>query len=307
MYKSKNAIALLITVFFIMAITISIGIGLKHVNEASNEVNSEKLMLQSTLLVEDVLSILNKKSQEYNATDDTTGELFYTIFDEFSFPLVPIGDTDLKVGIELSSARSKFKINSIFENNTSKELLQEYLMSKMVDIQYIDMLEDVMGGIRVDQDYKTEIFYEKRHLFKDKNNYLTSLKNLTEINDFYKKTYHNNKIDIIDFQGIMSFSNSNNYELDLNCASDGVLEILGLSQTDKVDDEKQEISSCSIELCNSFSDEEKNEFASKYNATCTTQKYIDVALKIQQNNQTSTVRFEYDMNQKKGSNFSYDI
>ncbi|MDQ7066928.1 MAG: hypothetical protein Q9M40_02380 [Sulfurimonas sp.] len=61
MKRSKHAIALLITVMFIIVITVAIGVGLKQVNSASFQMKNEKFMYQSRLLIEDILKILSQK------------------------------------------------------------------------------------------------------------------------------------------------------------------------------------------------------------------------------------------------------
>ncbi|RLA73656.1 MAG: hypothetical protein DRG78_22155 [Epsilonproteobacteria bacterium] len=308
MKLKRKAIALLITLFFIMLITISIGIGLKQMKMAAREVKNESFMLQNSVILDDVMQLLNNSKE---LSDINSSEDLQLVFDTVSFPIVPLGNSGIKVGINLSSARTKFNINSIAdENATVKEAFESYLGSKMIEVEYLDMIEDVIVGIRADGNYKTDIFYENKHLFKDEDNYITSLQNLNEINNYYKKTYNNNKIDIINFKNMFSFTKDNNYALDVNCATQESLEILGFVQRDiYIDDEEEVIEDenfCSSVLCDSLTEIQREELAG-YRATCTPQMYIDVVLDIMSDESSATIKFEYNLVTKKGSSFVYEI
>lgn len=311
MIVKRKAIALLITLFFIMMITVSVGIGLKQVNSAAQEVKNDGFILQTSVILDDVMQLLNssKALADVNSSDD-----MQLVFDTVSFPVISLGDTDLKVGINLSSGRSKFNINTIVDENSSvKDAFENYLKTKMINIEYLDMVEDVIVGLRADGQYKTEIVYKMSSLFKDKNNYITSVENLDEINKYYNLTYNDNKIDIINFENLFSFTKDNNYTLDVNCATQTSLEILGLSDKDVyvIEDEEtkdeEEESYCSSELCASL-DESEIEDLAKYRATCTPQLYFNVEIEIaNDSNSSATIKFEYDLVTKKGSNFVYEI
>ena len=59
----RKAIALLITMMFIIAITISVGVGLSYTKRAQNVLKDENFLLQSSIILNDVLTLL-KNSQE---------------------------------------------------------------------------------------------------------------------------------------------------------------------------------------------------------------------------------------------------
>ena len=79
MRQSKNAIALLVTVMFVIVITVAIGFGLKQVNIATQVIKKENFMYQSTLIVEDVLKIL-KTSPDINRLRDSNSSAELNIF-----------------------------------------------------------------------------------------------------------------------------------------------------------------------------------------------------------------------------------
>jgi hypothetical protein len=62
----RNAIALLVTLFFLMLFAVAIGIGLQTTKKATQQLQKEKLLIQSTVIIEDVLQML-KNSQEITA------------------------------------------------------------------------------------------------------------------------------------------------------------------------------------------------------------------------------------------------
>ena len=74
MHSKHGAIALMITLFFIIAISVSLGIALKQVKGVSTEVSKEKFAMQSSIIIDDVLELL-KKSPELQAID-SQGALF---------------------------------------------------------------------------------------------------------------------------------------------------------------------------------------------------------------------------------------
>jgi len=312
MRVAKRGIALLITLFFIISITLAVGIGLKQVNEARSEIEKENFMIQSRVILDDVLKILTKMSKEYSSQNDASGEGFYTFLSESAF--IPFESSGVKTSIEISSARAKLNVNALVDANLStKAALESYFESRMIGLEYVDMLFDVVRGERLEQDYKTNIIYEKPLLFKESNNYISSYENLKEINEFYKLSYHDNKIDKINFKNLFYFTSDNNYSLDLNCMSSSVRDTIWASDVVYVEDEQQneesteQSSNCNVDFCASLSETEKKSLEKKYNATCKPQRHINVVVEVMQNKQSARIVFEYNMDSKKGSNFVYEL
>jgi hypothetical protein len=312
MRSSNRGIALLITLFFIISITLAVGIGLKQVNEARAEIEQENFMIQSSVVLDDVLKILTKMSKEYDVENDADGEGFYTFLEESAF--IPFESSGIKTLISIDSARSKLNINAFADANLStKEALESYFESRMVGLEYVDMLFDVIKGIRVEPPYRTDIVHQRPLLIKDTNNYISSYENLREINEFYKLSYHDNKIDKINFKNLFYFSADSNYSLDLNCISPAAKDVIWASDVVYVEDETQneemleQTTPCSVDFCASLSEEEKSNFNSKYNATCIPQRNINVVVEVMQHKQHAKIMFEYSMDSKKGSNFVYEL
>ena len=121
MRRSRDAIALLITVMFVMVITIAIGIGLSLVKEAAQAVKKEAFLYESSLIVEDVLRILQSSPDVARVGDANSSTELYMLLSSASF--IPFESQGLSVLIRLESARTKFPLNSLTPQKA--ELLQE--------------------------------------------------------------------------------------------------------------------------------------------------------------------------------------
>jgi hypothetical protein len=301
----RQGIALLITVLFVMAITVAIGVGLKQVKEASWHVENENFMLQTSIILEDVLTILSASKELDKIVADKSALNFFAFLSSVSF--IPFESSGMKVSIEINSARSKFNPNSLLDNNNTTNLtrvnvLKEYMNNKMVNVEYVNILLDVMGGYKEDISYNSAIFNEKPTLFRD---YLVSQKHLDEVNDFYMKTYHDNNLKNINFANLFYFSKEREMKIDLNYATEEVWEMILLCDKSRAEQLILGAGSYTTLEDLNLSDEEK--MALKKFDTTFFEPYLDVVVNIAQNNQSAKIRFEYDISTKKGSNFAYEI
>ncbi len=292
----KKAIALLITVLFIMAITISVGLGLKYVKNASNSVNSEQYMLQSSVVVNDVLKML-KNSAALDQINSADGLALF--LEESSF--IPFQSNGIKVLIEISSARAKINPNTLLDQDRLNAF-KSFLITNRVNPEYASMLSDVMSGIKEDMSYNTDIFTKKPYLFRD---YIASQEHLLEINDAYIKKYHDNSLKNIDMQELFYISKDKNTTIDLKHATPLAWELmLGC------DENRATLLSANGVAINSLdelalSDEEKK--ALQIFQTSFYEPYIDVKLEIIQKDVSVNIRFEYNIKLKKGSNFVFEV
>ena len=296
----KNGIALLITLLFIMLITVSIGFGLKQLNLASGYVDNEKFLYQSSVILDDVLGYL-KTSQELN--DINSSEDLDLFLAQASF--IPFQIKDLKISIELSSARSKFNINSLIDKkkpDTKKvEILKQYLSNHMINISFVDILLDSMGGIKEDLSYNSGLFDEKPYLFRD---YISSYEQFSELEAYYKKYYHDDSLKNIDFKNLFYFSHDKNYKIDLNYATKETWEMMlgcGESravQLSEADYDSYESLGMDVEELNILKHRFKTSFF---------EPYIYVVITVMKNNNNAIISFEYDMKKKEGYDFVYEI
>jgi len=300
MQHRREGIALLITVMFVIVITVAIGIGLKQVNVASDVVQEENFMYQSNIIVEDILNILKNSPEIQAAVENNSSAALNMLLAQAAF--IPFDLDGVDVIMKIKSARAKLNPNILDTNNT--EAFQTYFSSHGVNTQYVDILKDSMGHVKEDNSYYSNIFDTHPYLFRD---YIASAKQLSMINDFYEREYNDNSLDKIDFKNLFYYSKDKNSSVDLNYATVPVWELmLGCPK------ERAELlasgggvyeSDADLEL----SDDEKHnlqKFAGKYDFY---EPILLVELEIRQDNVSASISFEYNIENKKGSNFVYEI
>jgi len=298
MHQKKSGIALLITVMFVIVITVAIGVGLKQVNLASKVVQSENFMYQSTILVEDILNILSTNKDIATLIDTNSSEVLYVFLSQAAF--IPFEAAGLEIVMKIKSARGKFSPNMITQKNLP--YIQQYLNANMINSQYLDILLDSMSKIKEDNSYNSAIFDDKPYLFRD---YIVSKKHLQEINNFYTREFNDNSLKNIDFDNLFYFSSEKNLVIDLNYATAEVWEML-LGCTKERAEFLFDGGGMYTELADlDLNDQEKESL--KQFKTSFYEPILFVEIDIKQNNNNSLITFEYDIKNKKGSNFVYEI
>jgi len=296
----KNGIALLITLLFIMLITVSIGFGLKQLNLASGYVSDEEFLYQSNIILDDVLGFL-KTSQELS--DINSSEDFDLFLAQASF--IPFDIQGLKIGIELSSARGKFNVNDLMgkksPNMATVDILKQYLSNHMINVSFVDILLDCMGGIKEDLSYNSSLFDEKPYLFRD---YISSFEHFSELKSYYKKYYNDDSLKNIDFKNLFYFSNNKNYTIDLNYATKETWEMmLGCDESRAIQLSEAEYDSYdSLGLDINELNTLKHKFKTSF-----FEPYVYVIISIMKNNNNAIISFEYDIKKKEGYDFVYEI
>jgi len=301
----KRGIALLITLLFVISITVSIGIGLKQVNSASKEVDKERFMLQTRIAISDILKILKNAPEIDYIVKNNSPEAFYAFLAQSSF--IPFESSGVRMLVQMKSARSKFNPNNIYDSNKKVnedrlESLKAYVSNYEINPTFIDIMLDIMGGIKEDLVYNSDIFYEKPQLFRDM---IVSLEHFSEIKDFYELTYHENNLKNVNFDKLFYFSDNKDTSIDLNYATAEVWEmILGVQRYRAEEIVQGAIPYVKLEDIE-LQDDEKN-MLSRFK-TSLFEPYIEVKIEMVQDDYSAIVKFEYDLRQKKGINFSYDI
>jgi hypothetical protein len=284
---------------FIMLISISIGIGLKQLNQASSHVEGEKFLYQSSVILDDVMNIL-KNSQELQ--DINSSSELNIFLSESS--LIPFEVSGIKVSIELSSARSRFNVNSLVSGNKPNEKrvesLKQYVSNYMVITRYVDILLSSMGINQDDISYNSDLFDKKPKLFRE---YITSEKHLLELNEYYTNYYHEDSLKNIDFEKLFYYGKSDSYKVDLSYATPEVWEMMLGCTKQRAIDLSSGIYDSEVDI---DLDEEEKAMLSRFDKS-TFERFLDVRLNIIQDKQSANIRFEYDIKNNKGSNFVYEI
>jgi len=300
---NKKGIALLITLLFVMAISVSIGVGLKYVNKTSSEVENENFLLQSRVVTDDIINLL-KNSQEMEAlANNASVEGLFIFISQSSF--IPFEISDLKVSMEISSARAKFNPNTLSDGNNTVEdkkvdALKEYMSRYRINHTYVDILLDNMSPANTS--YNSSIFNDNPYLFRE---YIASDAHLEEISDFYTQTYYDNNLNNIDFEKLFYVSPDRYTKIDLNYATTEVWEmILGV---DKVRAEQLSLGGGSyVDLASLDLDEDEMKSLARFNVSYF-EPILDIRLNISKDEKHADIRFEYDIKNKQGLNFSYAI
>jgi hypothetical protein len=300
MNSKRSAIALMITLFFIIAISVSLGISLNQTQSVRTEISKQKFTMQSSMIVNDVVGMLNGIS-----TKISDSKTLYDFLQEYSD--LPLEINGIMVHLSIESARSKININILKKDNADVKILKEYLRKYFslhgINSEYPDMLMDNMNGIKVDDSYNSDIFTYRPYLFRD---YIVSLKHLKEINNFYTKMYNDNALSKINFEELFYFSKDSKTKLDVNYISANTWRfLLGCSETRAEEltagagsyEKKDDLDLTPLEL-EVFNDLKIDSYF---------EKFLDIKISLDNGALSSRIRFEYDIAKKKGYNFVYEI
>ena len=305
----RKAIALLITLMFIMAITISVGVGLSYTSRAQDSLKDENFLLQSNVILNDVLALLKNSKELKEVAKDDSGDAFNIFLAQSSF--IPFESSGIQIILELSSARAKFNPNTLQGSSpevlTRISLLREFLAKRMVNQTYVDILLDGLGGVKDDLSYNSDIFNSNDTLYRDS---IASKQHLEHFNEFYKNSFYDNSLSLIDFDKLLYFSDdansTNSYVIDLNYATAEIWELmlgvdamraeeLALGAGYYTEEEKPELS---IDEANALLN---------FNTGYAPQMFLDVKVEVIQDKFSANIAFEYDITTQKGYNFSYEI
>lgn len=298
MRESRNAIALLITVMFVIVITVAIGFGLKQVNSAAKIIKDENFMYQSSIIAEDVLNILKNSADVARAADSNSSEELFTLLSSASF--IPFESSGVEIALKLTSARAKF--NPSFLDENANQAFVEYLNNNMVDRRYLDILLDNVSGIKEDNSYNSSIFQENPYLFRD---YIASAKHLKQINDFYSQEYNDDSLKKIDFKNLFYFTQNKNTNIDLNYATTEVWELLLSASKERAEFLSANAGAYTDEVSLNLNTDELEKLHRF--KTSFFEPFVLVEIEIRQKDSISNIQFEYDIKNKKGSNFVYEI
>ena len=300
MKSSKKGIALLVTLMFVIVISVAIGFGLKQVNSASEIVQEENFMYQSSIIVEDILNILKKSPDIQKIADSNSSSELYMFLSQTS--LIPFDISGLNVILKVSSARKTFNPSYLHNSQKLSSLMRQYLNNNGVNSQYLEILVDNLSGIKVDNSYNSRIFDENPYLFRD---FIASEAHLKVINDFYTKEYGDNSLQNINFEKLFYFGPDSNITIDLNYATPEVWEFMLGTTRERAEELSMGGGAYSSEIDLSLSDDEKRnlrEFSVAYFVPT-----LLVEIEILKSKSSSKISFEYDILTQKGSNFVYEI
>ena len=306
--QRRSAIALMITIFFIMAISISLGIALKQVKQARSEILKQNFLLQTNIILEDVLKILRDSKELEVIVKEESKEALYIFLSQAGF--IPFEHSGIAVSIEIKSARSTLNINSIVDEEGKVikpryNSLINYLSLYRVNSNYVDMLLDNMNPVNQteeDKYYNTGIFDDNPDLFRE---YIASSEHIEDINDYYMKYYNENNLENIDFEETFYFSKDINTSVDVNYATAETWRLL--IGCNEVRAEELTLGSGTYAKVSDLELTSEEKTLLTYFKPSYYEPFLDVRVEIKEGDLDAKIRFEYDMKAKKGSNFIYEI
>ncbi len=301
----KKGIALLITLLFIVAITASIGLGLKQINNASKELQEQNFLLQTRVILDDVLTILKNSGELNTVMQESSPSKLYAFLSQTK--AIPLELECYHVEVEVTSARKKFNVNNLMDANTTVnnprvEMLKEFVNKQNINSNFIDLLLDNMGKIKDDLSYNSAIFNEKPKLFRD---YIASNRHFEEIENYYESNYNDESLKKFDFDTLFSYGQSRKDIIDLNYATIPVWELLL-----GVDALKARTLASKSGQYTKLEDLDINAAQkvrlSKFD-TSFFEPFLEVRLEIKNTKQKALIYFEYDIKTKKGSHYVYEL
>ena len=297
----KNAIALLITVVFVMIISVAIGYGLMQVKEASKVVENEKVLYQSSMLLDDILAILAASPELQSLADSNSSDDLYLFLANSRY--LPLEIANAKIVISFESANARLNINSM--NKENEALFREYFSRYMVGSSYVDILKECMRKNQAKDEYNnytSALFDEYPELFGE---YIASKEHLDIINTFYQQEYGDTNLKNIRFDELFSYALQINTVVDLNYAKPAVWElILGTSR------ERAESLYQAAGVYRTVNDLHLSELEKKNMAKFQTTffaPYLLVTVEIIRDESSSKIRFTYDIKSKKGYDFVFEV
>ena len=297
-HANRSGVALLITLFFIIAITAAVGVSLMNLKKSGEELHEARFLLQSGAVVEDVLTLM-KEADKLGVVSDADSLNIFLLTAGF----IPLELKELLVKIEITSAMGHVNINSLAASKDFQQALIEYMVRFNVQDAYYmsDLLIDCMGGHK--EVYKTNIFDEMPELYRER---IVSKRHLEKILDFYIRERHDNAVVKLPWHELVRFDDNNATAVDANYITPALWQmyIPGL-------EEERAIGLASGEVVyNTLEDidlpVEKRTGLAKFNLSFF-QPVVRMDIEILENNSSGHVAFDYDLSTKKGKHFEFWI
>lgn len=297
MYK-RSGVALLITLFFIIAITAAVGVSLMNLKKSGDTLHEARFLLQSESIVEDVIAIINQADRLGVVSDADTLSTFL-----LTAGFIPLELNELLVKIEITSAMGRININSLRHSTAFQEALIGYMARfNIQDAYYLtDLLMDCMGGHK--DVYRTNLFDERPEMYRDR---IVSRRHLDMILDFYILERHDNAVNKIPWDDLIRYDEDNVTTIDANYITPALWQMYlpGIEEERAAELASHEVAYNAITDIDLSDDERKELVPFKIGFYIPT---VLIDLEIIENNSSAHIAFEYDLKSKKGKHFDFGI
>lgn len=299
--QRRNAIALLITIMFVMIISVAIGYELMQVKKATDIVRSENYLYEDNMLLDDVLNILKTSPELLRLADNNSSDDLYIFLQTYSF--LPLELKDAKLLISLKSARSKLNINSL--NKTNEALFRQYFNILMVGDDYVDVLKECMRKNQAPNEYNnytSALFDANPTLFRD---YIASQRHLKMLNAFYKREYGDENLKNVPFEKLFSYGAYANEAVDANYLTSEIWQLMLDVSKERAEELVAAEGSYKTVADLHLSTQEVQNFQ-KFKTTFFA-PYLLVEVSIVREKSVSKIRFIYDIKSKRGYDFVFKV
>lgn len=296
--RRRPAIALLITLFFVISVTAAVGVSIIQLRLSAKQVREGKCLIQSSMILDDLLKLLKTTPLLDQVKDAQSMQYFLE-----NASIIPVALENLNVKININSAMGHFNINTLSYFKPFQEALSGYMLQyEISDVEYFkDLLIDCMSGQK--NEYRTDIFDAMPWLYRKR---IVSMAHLEQIIDYYVLTRHDNNIRKIPWKQLIRFAPSGDRMIDANYITPQLWQLLlpditediavDLASNEFVYEKSQDLSLADEDLA------QLERFDLSYYLPRTL-----IEVDVRRNDQNVHVAFEYDLKLKQGGNFDYGL
>ena len=296
--KKRSAIALLITLFFVISVTAAVGVSMIQLRQSAQQVREGKCLIQSSMILDDLLKLL-KSSPVLEKIEDADQMRYFLE----NTSIIPVALENLNVKIEVESAMGRFNINTLSTSRAFQEALSLYMLQYDIeDADYFqELLIDSMSGQK--PDYRTDIFDYMPWLYRER---IVSMTHLEQIVDYYILTRHDDNIKKIKWDQLIRFGTKKDDALDANYVSPELWRVLLPETPEDICDDL----ASGIVVYQKYDDlglsTEEIEHLKSFRLNFYVPR-LAIEVDVSRNDQTVHVAFEYDLKTKKSGNFDYGL
>jgi len=294
----RRGIILLITLFFIIAITVLFGISLQQNSRLLTVLEREQFLLQRSAIIEDTLRILQKNPNIDLIKDAMSMDLFLS-----TASFIPVEVQGLEILLSLSAHDGRANINALSDSVALQNSLKEYLLRfEVQDVDYfVDLLLDASSKKK--EQFLTDYYEAYPYRYHEQ---MYSETELQQLIDFYEYSRHDNHIEKVPFKALFRYDDANNTLIDANYMKAPLWQMLLPDITpERAKTLEERLSVYEKESDLQVNDAQLSRLKSFNVAFFSPRLFVE--LEMNENNSSSLMHFMYDLQRKKAGEFTFDF
>lgn len=301
----RRGIALLLTLIIVMLMSIAIGLSMRTLNDAKKSVEKERFMIQSGMIVEDILDVLNKSPEMRAVAEANSSVALFTLLSSAS--MLPFESEGYRVLVSLKSARDRLNINTFAKADTTKAKerrvrLANFLNDYALGGDLYNYILDSMGGFKEDGSYRSDLFYNDPTLYR---NAIVSSRQMERILLDFAKKDGIDPFSKLNFDKIFAYNEDPTTKLDLNYATPEVWELVAGVSKERAKQLFENAGSYES-LSDLGLSEEEEKILSLFDYSFF-EPVILVHLDVLKEDISAAIEFEYDIKKKRAKRFVFEI